>query len=77
MLGLESVLITGLFKLALALLGIIMCRVALFWFDCFFKDTHFTAWQENIDVKSKALYNGLYHSGRFIAIAIIVGCAIG
>lgn len=73
MFGIESVLITGLFKLTLALIGIIVGRTTLYWFDHYLADSKFNKWLENANDESKANY----YAGRFIAIAIIIGCAIG
>lgn len=73
MFGLEAVIIQGAFKLALALLGIIMGRITLWWFDYCFTDAEFMSWLKESD----PLTRGIYHAGRFIAIAIIIGSAIG
>lgn len=73
MFGLEGVLIQGGFKLFLALVGILLGRATLLWFDSTLKNTKFTNWLDGADDNAKAVY----YSGRFIAVAIIVGCAIG
>lgn len=70
MFGLESVLIQGLFKLTLAVFGIVIGRLTLLWMD---KNEKFTAWLDNTDPMVQAIYK----AGRFIAIAIIIGAAIG
>lgn len=72
MFGYEAVLVQGLFKIALALIGIITCRLTLIWFDCWLKDTSFTEWLRGATDEAKSMY----YAGRFIAVAIIVGCAI-
>ena len=70
MFGLENVLIQGLFKLVLAVLGIIIGRYTLLWMD---KNESFNKWLENTDPQAQSIYR----AGRFIAVAIIIGCAIG
>ena len=72
MFGLESVIITGIFKLALALVGIIMCRATLMWFDHWSSHNSFSTWLDGAEDDAKAVY----YAGRFIAVAIIVGFAI-
>lgn len=70
MFGLESILIQGVFKLTLALFGIIIGRFTLLWMD---KNEKFAAWLDDTDPMVQAVYK----SGRFIAVAIIIGAAIG
>jgi hypothetical protein len=70
MFGLESVLIQGLFKLTLALFGIVIGRFTLLWMD---KNEKFNSWLDNTDPMAQAVYR----AGRFIAVAIIIGAAIG
>ncbi len=64
------------FKLLVALAGILIGRGALVWMDRTLvnaKRSNFTDWYENADDKSKSIY----YAGRFIAVAIIIGAAIG
>jgi hypothetical protein len=70
MFGLESVLIQGLFKLTLALFGIVIGRFTLLWMD---KNEKFNSWLDNTDPMAQSVYK----AGRFIAVAIIIGAAIG
>jgi hypothetical protein len=70
MFGIESVLIQGLFKLTLAVFGIVIGRFTLLWMD---KNERFTSWLDNTDPMVQAIYK----SGRFIAVAIIIAAAIG
>jgi len=73
--GLLSVLVSGLFKLTLAIIGIIAARLTLFWMDKYLENTQtsFAIWLRQASDLSRAIY----HAGRFIAVAIIIGCAIG
>jgi hypothetical protein len=70
MFGLESVVIQGLFKLTLAVFGVVIGRFTLLWMD---KNEKFTLWLDGTDPMVQAVYK----SGRFIAVAIIIGAAIG
>lgn len=73
MFELDSVVVLGLFKLVLAVVGIVVGRLTLFWFDKFFANTPFTKWLESANDEAKAVY----YAGRFVGIALIIGCAIG
>jgi len=61
----------GGFKLVLALLGLIMCRVALISMDII-APRNFKDWLKNADHQSKAIYYG----SRLICVGIIVGSAV-
>lgn len=72
MMGYEAVIIQGLFKIALALIGIIMGRATLLWFDYWLVGSKFTNWLD----KASDIAKGVYYGARFIGVAIIIGCAI-
>lgn len=72
---LETAIAQGLFKIFLALVGIGFGRLTLFWMDNLIekRETNFSNWIKQAGDNAKALYYGL----RFIAVAIIIGCALG
>ncbi len=72
---LETAIAQGLFKICLALVGIGFGRLALFWMDNLIEkqETTFSNWIKQAGDNAKALYFGM----RFLAIAIILGCALG
>ena len=74
MFGFEGVLVTGLFKLFLAIVGVVSARLTLFWMDRYVEKSNstFSVWIKSAPGQSKAIY----YAGRFIAVAIIVGSAI-
>ena len=69
MFGLESVLIQGLFKITLAIFGLLAARATLIWMD---KDEKFISWLDQQHPK----YQVYYRIGRFAAVAFVVGAAI-
>ena len=73
MFGLEGIIAEGLFKLTLALIGILLGRATLIWFDYWLGDSNFTRWLDKAQDNAKSIY----YAGRFIGVSIIIGCAIG
>lgn len=69
MFGIENVLVQGVFKIVLAVLGLLSARAALIWMD---RDEKFISW---LDIQEPK-YQVAYRIGRFIAIAFVVGSAI-
>lgn len=76
MLGFETFIITGLFKLMLGVIGIIMGRFTLKLMDAHIDSgqSNFAIWLNN---EATNTAKGVYYGARFIAVAIIIGSAIG
>ncbi|MCP4526675.1 MAG: hypothetical protein GY833_12295 [Aestuariibacter sp.] len=72
---LETAIAQGLFKICLALVGIGFGRLALFWMDNLIekRETTFSNWIKQAGDNAKAIY----YAGRFLAISVIIGCALG
>ena len=72
MFGVEAILVQGLFKLSIALLGIILGRATLMWFDYWLGNSTFTRWLDGATDNAKAIY----YSGRFIGVSLIIGFSL-
>lgn len=74
MFGFEAFMIQGAFKLVLAVTGIVVSRITLYYIHKLVHEsgTPFAEWLANADDRSR----GIYYAGQYIAIAIIVGSAV-
>lgn len=68
----ETVLLTGLFKLTIAIIGFMLARLCLYWMDKFLTTAKFTSWLDNSNDIAKAVYFG----SRIIAVALLIGLAL-
>lgn len=69
---LEAVIVQGLFKLALALIGVLGARLVLKWMDKFLVNGAFDIWLKGASDNAKAHYYGY----RIIAVCLLIGFAI-
>ncbi len=69
---LEQAILQGLFKIILVLIGLVMGRLCLYWFDKYFLSEKFTKWLEGATDEAKAMYYG----SRFMAVCLLVGLAL-
>lgn len=69
---LETALLQGSYKLILALIGLMMGRLCLYWFDKYFLSKIFTKWLDDANDEAKAIYYG----SRFMAVCLLVGLAL-
>lgn len=69
---LEAAILQGLFKLSLALIGLIMARLSAGWMDKYLVPSEFKKWLKESSDEARALYYGL----RMLALCILVGLAI-
>ena len=69
---LEQALLQGSYKIILAMIGLMMGRLCLYWFDKYFLSVNFTQWLENANDEAKAIYYG----SRFMAVCLLVGLAL-
>lgn len=74
MFGLEGVLITGLFKIFFAIVGVGAWRLTLIWMDRYNEksNSEFAIWLRKANDEKKALY----YAGRNIAVALVIASAI-
>lgn len=68
----ETAILEGLFKLSLALLGLILARLLLIWMDRNLVSNQFREWLEKANDQARATY----YSGRLIAVCLLVGLAL-
>lgn len=75
MFGLEGIIVTGLFKIFLAIFGILAGRLTLKWMDKHIEHSTspFAKWLNDADDAAK----GLYYGARIIAVCIVIAGAIG
>jgi hypothetical protein len=75
MFGLESILIQGAFKVALAVTAILAARITVLWMDKHLArgESNFAHWLNNADDLTK----GIYYGARWVGVAIIVAGAVG
>jgi len=74
MFGLESILIQGTFKVALAVTAILAARITVLWMDKHIAqgESHFAKWI----AKADDLTRGIYYGARWVGVAIIVAGAV-
>ena len=68
----EAAILQGLFKLTLAMLGLIMLRISSVWMDKYLVPSEFKNWLEKSSDEARALYYGL----RMLALCLLVGLAL-
>lgn len=75
MFGLESIIVQGGFKVALAITAILAARFTVLWMDNHVdrNESRFAQWLNQAD----NLTRGIYYGSRWIGVAIIVAGAVG
>jgi len=75
MLGLESFIVQGAFKVCLAVTAIIFARMTVLWMDKHIEQgrSHFARWLNN---ERNGIARGIYYGSRWIGVAIIVAGAV-
>lgn len=68
----EAIIIQGLFKLTIAIIGVVIARLTLVWMDRFYIDSKFNKWLEATSDENKISYYGY----RLIAVMLLVGLAL-
>jgi hypothetical protein len=68
----EAAFLQGLFKLSLALIGLIMARLCAGWMDKYLVPPEFETWLKGSGDEARALYYGL----RMLALCLLVGLSL-
>lgn len=77
-----SIIVQAVFKLTMLVLGILLARAALLWFDLGLNKyakrrsgevPAFIAWYRNASTTDRAIYYAARNVGIFLAVAIVIG----